>query len=202
MPERTVGYVARTALWVAAITVGIAGCASAEARQAYAGPVASDEAGVFRALVAHYQETVQTPLRIDPRPVRYDANLNGIDADDFVAAPVDRSGPLNAVLRERGVEAADAIRDWRCVFTVGPPTFPGDTLRHKDRPECGRRAYISVVLSVPEKMPGTVARGGLVRVRALTMTLSSYAIWNFELSPDGSGGWKVEGVHRAFVIWS
>ena len=202
MPGCTVKYVARTALWVFAITMGISGCALAEGRHAYAGPAASDEAGVFRALVAHYQETVQTPLRIDPRPVRYDANLNGIEADDFVAAPGDRSGTLNAVLRERGVEAADAIRDWRCVFTIGPPAVPGDTLCHKDRPECGTRAYTSVVFSVPEKMPRAVERGGLIRVRALTMTLSSYAIWNIELSRDASGVWKVERAQREFVIWS
>lgn len=191
MLGRTVGYSARTALWVVAAAWGVAGCALTEARHAYAVPAASHETGVYRAIVVHFQQAAKTPLRINPRPVRYDANLTGIEADDFAAARVERTSPLNAVLLERGVEASDATRDWRCVFTIGPPAFSGDSLVDAYRPECGRLAYTSAVLSVPESLPDSLERSGVVRVRAMTMTLSSYAIWNFELSSDGSGVWKI-----------
>lgn len=180
------------------LAVSSAGCASSGGGRSVA-PLG--ERSLYAALLDHFQESASGPLRVDPRPLRGDADLTSVEEGDLLAGAEERAGTVASLLRERGISVGDAVREMDCVFSVGvplPPGSPGEAEAAARREACGRRAYTTVAFSEP--IPA--GPDAPIRVRVVRLTLSSISAWDVDLTYDRRVGWRIARVERVFRVTS
>lgn len=160
-----------------------------------------EERALYTVLLDHFQDSARGPLRVDPRPLRPDADLTGVESGDLLAGAETRAGMVASLLRDRGIAEGDAVRDMDCVFSAGvalPPGSPGAAEGAARREACGRRDYTTLAFSEP--IPA--GPDAPVRVRVVRLTLSSISAWEVDLLYGAGAGWRIARVERVFGITS
>jgi hypothetical protein len=142
-------------------------------------------------------------VRLDPRPLRPDASLQGIRTRDLDATDASVVRARAAFARSRGIATTDAAEDMTCAFVRGvPPTdsmlqLEPDSIRTRRRSCLARGLYTTYVFGVARPAPalpsGDAAPG--VVLRAFRLTTSGFEVWDLELRPK-EGGYQVAGARR------
>lgn len=176
------------------------------------GPHAQETPGesqaFFAAAVSYSARRSETPVRVDPRPVRAEAQLHAITESDIVTTDSATIRLRMAALAAEGIPLADAVQDWRCVFAEGmrgpPPGEKGgndpiweqiragepDSVRAQ-REACRRDGrYTSLVFGPPQ--PGTdPEHPRWWRIRAMRMMLHGWEVVDLFLERTADGAWEV-----------
>ena len=164
------GHASLAALFVLA-TSGVSLYAAVQAES-------STDAAAVRAIVAAFADSLAPRLKVEPRPVPFDAD--GLDLEHVfagVATPGTITGARKIVLRSLHVEPADFGTATDCAGVLAPD--PSESLRQR----CPRQTEIWLALSLPSRrapsasLPETTGPRILrdtsertVRVLALTRT--------------------------------
>jgi hypothetical protein len=168
----------------------------------------SASAAFFVAAVERLADSTTGRVRIDPRPLRADADLAAVSDEDLAADADEATRVRSAVLRSRNVTPTDAVADFRCTFSAGVGAPPGresalaDSVRQR-RAQCrAREPYTTLIFGLPER----VAEGSHPRdtwsLKAVAITVGGFRIWELYLQPQPDGSWRVTGLESRFVIWS
>lgn len=197
--------------WMAGAAAAVAaGCVEPQA----SGPVSaaaqtapSRSVGLFSAAIDHFAVTGGAPLLVDPRPLRPDADLSGVQSGDLAVAETAVVRLRTGVLAQRRIATTDATADQRCAFTQGV-TPPEEYLRTEPdsiglrRRECLQRgAYASVIFGLPQRVEGA-ASAETWKLTAVRITTSSYYVWDLYLRPAAGGRWAVVDAKRVYGIMS
>lgn len=181
------------------------------------GPRAQETPGesqaFFTAAVTYFAREATAPVRVDPRPLRAEAQLHSITESDIATTDSATIRLRMAALAAEGIPLADAVQDWRCVFAEGlrepPPGEKGgndpiweqiraaepDSVRAR-REACRRGGrYTSLVFGPPQA--GTdPEHPRRWRIRAMRMMLHGWEIVDLFLDRTADGAWEVVRVQE------
>jgi hypothetical protein len=175
-----------------------------------AGPAAvgrpDESPAFFSAALDYLARDARGQMRVDPRPLRVQADLRRIDRDDLEPEAEAVIRVRSDVLARRGIAAADAVADQRCTFSEGVGAPPGrvvpDSVRRQAAECAARAAYTTFVLSSPERSEGNGYPPGTWRVTVHAMQKSGFAVWDLYLRPTADAGWEVFASERRFGMSS
>lgn len=175
-----------------------------------AGPAAAGQPdsspSFFSTTLDHLARDARGQMRVDPRPLRVQADLRSIEDEDFDAGAAAAIRVRSDVLARRGIVAADAVADQRCTFSEGVGAPPGrvvpDSIRRQAAECAARAAYTTFVLSSPERSEGNGYPPGTWRVTVHAMQKSGFAVWDLYLRPTADAGWEVFASERRFGMSS
>ncbi|HEX6367973.1 MAG TPA: hypothetical protein VF006_03505 [Longimicrobium sp.] len=193
-----------------------AACAESEVPDPYARVSPLQSADFFLAAVSHFAEREDTPMRVEPRPLRAEALLHSVTAADLLLTDSATIRMRTGALAARDIPTADATADWTCVFASGlrPPPGKGndpiweemraaepDSLR-RHRDACRARGeYVSLAFGPPQAgtQPDHPRRW---RIRAMRMLLYGWEVIDLFLEADARGEWQVVEVQERVGAFS
>lgn len=174
--------------------------------------VAQDDPGesavLFAAAIDRLARDARGRLLVDPRPLRADADLRGIQDEDFARGAEAVARMRARALADRGITTTDAVLDQRCTFTEGIGPLPGresrlaDSIRTRTAACLAREPYTTLVLGLPRPVEGAGYPAGTWRVSARVMDRSGFVIWDLYLRAGPPSGWTVIAAERRFGIQS
>lgn len=151
-------------------------------------PTAAPDENALVAVLRELRSTAQGALLVDPRALRPEADLIGVEAEDLGASTPAREQALARL----GIARTDIVADQRCEFAQGLPAPPGhdavpDSIA-RIRAECRARApFTAAVLGEPRADDGSP---GLASVTVVEITVQSYAVREYVLRRVGDD-WRV-----------
>jgi hypothetical protein len=145
-------------------------------------------------------------LRVEPRPLRSDARLQGVTARDLDNSAKRVSRGRTAFLRARTASpVGNADEDMRCVFSRGVPVDNSARARESAEVRAGREAcvargpFTTYVLGLTHTRRGETSKdigdAGKVMVRTFRLTAWSFELWDVDCGPR-SGGFDVVARRR------
>ena len=160
----------------------------------------------FSAVLDHLARDARGQMRVDPRPLRPQADLRSIEVEDLDAGAVDIIRLRSDVLSRRGIAPADAAADQRCTFSEGIGALPGrvlsDSVRRLTAMCAARPSFTTFVLGTPERSADDEHPPGTWRVSVHVMQKSGFAVWDLYLHPRANAGWEVLAAERRFGMSS
>lgn len=142
-------------------------------------------------------------IRMDPRPLRPDARLQGITTRDLAVTDESVVRARTEFARSRGIATTDAAADMSCAFARGVPPpdsmlrLEPDSIRTRRQACLARGLYTTYVFGVarPARAPSSDGTPRVV-LRAVRMTTSGFDVWDLEMRPNERGGYEVAGARR------
>jgi hypothetical protein len=195
--------------WLLPALLLAAGSCTGMAGRASAGPAGDPRVSpaLFAAALDHLARDARGRLLVDPRPLRPDADLGGVDPGDLMGGAEDVTRVRAEVLASRGLASTDATLDQRCTFSEGAGLPPGreallaDSIRQRAAECRAREPYTTLIFTLPRAATGNGYPPGTWRVRAVRMSRAGFQIWDVYLRavhPD----WEVVAAEQAFSISS
>ena len=172
----------------------------APARVRPAGATPEESPTFFAAAVGYFVARSEVPVRVDPRPLRPEAQLYSVTERDLLPGTPEIVRMRTTVLEQSRWGVADAVADWKCVFAEGYPrarppggSEPSDSLRvrHEGCRRNGR--FQSLILGLPQAGtdPDHPQRW---RIRTMRMFLHGFEGVDLFLEQRASGEWEVVDV--------
>ena len=186
----------------------IAGCVQVPRSGSEPTPAPPERAlAYFSAAVTWLATRTEFPVRVDPRPLRRDLLLTSVTEAHLLPGLDSIVRLRRDVVETAGWGVADAVADWRCVFSEGyprggPPGGAATDMLQAHRDSCRRNGrYESLVLSLPEV--ADEARPGRLRIVAMRMLLHGWE--GVELFLEQDGVWHLAGsgrecAHRRLLV--
>jgi len=181
---------------------------------------------LFAEVISHLGRDAAIALRVDPRPLRPDAELVTLtdlgpvlpqrigpfaQADPLAVVHADVMATREATLRRASIQQTDALADARC---PGVMMVPSEDLESRKRDVCPSTSFLSVALALPRAggpwWPGHVdqrtqfADRDVVSIRVISRHMtprgSSEAAADYVFERTAHGGWSLVEVVRLLVV--
>lgn len=173
---------------------------------------------LFAAVVRAVRDSLEEPIRVDPRPLQGTAeSLLSVMPLQLAPAHPEILRRRSAVLGRLGIQQTNALEYEKCLFdnglaippSVAPPPSPEERReRRRKHWLCEpKEQYKAIVVSLPRRSeppsanPNTHERWRTVRV--LIMLTYGFHLWDMTLAWDASGGtWNVIRQQQVYGVLS
>lgn len=168
--------------------------------------VPAESPAFFSAALDHLAHNARGQMRVDPRPLRPQADLRSIEEEDLDTGAAEIIRLRSNVLSRRGIASTDAAADQRCTFSEGLEPPPGrvlsDSVRRLAAACSAEPSYTTFILGTPEHIVDSAYPPGTWRVSVHAMQKSGFAVWDLYLRPNANSGWEVFTSERRFGMSS